>query len=84
MLLIVDKIDNSATLTKANSVMKETFFNVSRNIKGKDISNNSKQNNSFESSKNRKEEVLINKQNDSKISNFQKYIKNVISEINLR
>ncbi len=67
-------------MNKTNSVLKDSIINVSRNFKNKDISINSKQNNSFESSKFKKEESTNNhnKRKNNKISNFQKYIKNVI------
>ncbi len=67
-------------MNKTNSVLKDSIINVSRNFKNKDISINSKQNNSFESSKIKKEESTNNhnKRKNNKISNFQKYIKNVI------
>lgn len=77
LLLLMDKLEASISNKMTRTNNKDKIINISRNTKSKDVSNNSKPNNSFESTKNQKEENIKVKLKDNKISNFQKYIKNV-------
>ena len=79
ILIYLEKIDKSinSNVSKTNGYFRQAVIEKSRNTKSKDVSNVSKNNNSYDSSRIINEERLNKIVKDNKISNFQKYIKNV-------